>query len=222
MQLSSSAAGLITAGVTLGLLFGSGSAGATPPAVSPGDGVAFGDAVCTIGLLGYARDRTPVAVTANHCVPAGKTTTATLGRTVGRVVAQQAGDDFDYALIALPATTQITPAAIAAPPAVGDTVCKQGTTTGRTCGPVTAVSSHQLTADVRAAGGDSGGPLFNTSGQIVALTNRAADGWYTDPLPLLRSIAGVGPAWPTVFIRADAIARDLSGRAAFPTPSTAD
>jgi len=65
----------------------------------------------------------------------------------------------------------------------GMTLCKQGATTGRTCGPVIESSSSKVKFAARIAPGGSGGPVwgYTTNGSIfaVGITIRQSVDGYT-------------------------------------------
>ncbi|MBF6210069.1 hypothetical protein IU433_03055 [Nocardia puris] len=134
-----------------------------------GSGVVFGyRAVCTLTAIGHDREGRLVGLTAGHCTEVGQPVHAehaTHAGVIGTVVARQLADDwavieFDAARVAPRrevAGTVIT--GIGGPPEPGDVVCKNGRTSGHSCGVVWDRHDWWFRNQVCSQPGDSGGPV---------------------------------------------------------------
>ncbi|MBL1073345.1 peptidase S1 [Nocardia sp. 2] len=136
-------------------------------------------AECTLTAVGYDRENRLVALTAGHCGEVGARIAAEYTRSGGIGVIANKDDYFDWAVIALDPdrvlpTRQVGPSVIngiGAGPRVGDIACKNGRTTGYTCGPVWETNETFFRSQVCANHGDSGGPVLlgdRLIGMVVA------------------------------------------------------
>lgn len=140
-----------------------------------GSGIAIGEDdpaglwLCTLTTVGYDRAGRPVGITAGHCGNPGeriRAETALGAGEVGRIVDTDyywdwAVIEFDPAKVTL--VRAVGPAVVAgigARPAVLQTVCKNGRTTGFSCGPVWENLSGGFSSHVCADYGDSGSPVL--------------------------------------------------------------
>ncbi|WP_225731620.1 MULTISPECIES: S1 family peptidase [unclassified Nocardia] len=183
-------------------VFSGGTASAEGPAVLGGGSGLYietsePDTVseCTLTAIGFDRDNKLVGLTAGHCGEIGMRVAAEYSPksgVVGKVAAKSV--DNDWAVIELdPArvspTRQVAQSVIAgigAPPKVGDIVCKNGRTTGFTCGPAWETKQAWFRSQVCANHGDSGAPVLmgdKLVGMVVAGSDFKA-GPITVPLPL--------------------------------------
>lgn len=171
---------------------------------------------CTVGFTGHDRHGQAIAVTAGHCAPDHPSVPAFFDFSTvpaGTLIAVSPLNGLDFAAVRLQHGISAATSILAAPPRVGTIVCKVGRVSGRTCGPITAVSPTTVTALIRVVWGDSGGALIDADGRTIAITSHAAIAHQaTDPAPAMqqfaRSMLG-GPTTPTVFVRTDAIATQL-------------
>ncbi|MCM6777686.1 S1 family peptidase [Nocardia sp. CDC159] len=146
---------------------------------APGMALNTDDKRCSLGLSGHIGD-IQYGVTAGHCFQGGKAVFAHDGFRMG-VYEQGFGSDdtveqLGFALVryepnvaaaaTLPDRLTITSAE--AVPAVGEEVCHIGSTTGTTCGPVTAVQNGYFVADFPSEKGDSGGIVYRRGGPGAA------------------------------------------------------
>lgn len=164
------------------------------PAITPGAGIASHNAdwtdgtSCTAGWLAHDQAGRPVMLSAGHCdhgAVAMKWTQTGAYETIGTFTKTidegSSGDETDIGLIALsnnsiPSDTRVLsrrPVEGATTDVkVGDILCKYGTITGRTCGPIL---DQPTASKVRfgAAGeqGDSGGPVYliRPNGDAIAV-----------------------------------------------------
>lgn len=179
------------------------------PTVSPGSmlRITVGEYGCTVGITGTDRTGQPFAVTAGHCASkVGDLAYPGLSLDpIGTVRAVSKLFDLDYALIRVNGTVPET--IVAAPPKVGQRVCKTGRMTGVTCGPITAVTAKDIVVRVKAFPGDSGGPLQDQAGRVIGITSRANLPLSTPPIAAIGHW-GLQLASPKEvrFVRADRIA----------------
>lgn len=165
-------------------LLPSGTAAAAGPAVlGPGSGIAIGTSepdlfsLCTLTAIGYDGADRLVGITAGHCGEVGAPVLAENSVGTG-VVGRLAELDYywDWAVIEFDAgkvdpvrqITQSTVAGIGAPPGPLQTVCKNGRTTGFTCGPVWETLPEGFSSHVCADYGDSGSPVL-VGDQLVGM-----------------------------------------------------
>ncbi|WP_029930441.1 S1 family peptidase [Nocardia otitidiscaviarum] len=135
---------------------------------------------CTLTAIGFDRDDRLVGLTAGHCGEVGARIAAEYSidsGTIGVIAEKSEGND--WAVIAfdpdrVAPTRQVAQTVIngvGAPPNIGDNVCKNGRTTGFTCGVVWETKPGYFRSQVCADQGDSGGPVLlgdQLVGMIVA------------------------------------------------------
>ncbi|MFI9510678.1 S1 family peptidase [Nocardia sp. NPDC052566] len=167
----------------------SGHASAAPAVIGGGSGIYVEQpdpnmvAECTMTAVGYDRDNRLVALTAGHCGEVGARVLAeqsVRSGVLGTIANKNA--DNDWAVIELDAArvapsrqiAQSVVAGLGAPPRIGDMVCKNGRTTGFTCGPVWETKPAYFRSQVCADHGDSGAPVLigdRLVGMVVAGSN---------------------------------------------------
>ncbi len=162
------ASALVLAGVLVG---GGGIASAADPVpVGGGTPVVIGDrSICTVTVVGTDDAGRSVGLTAGHCGRPGDAVApeSDSGRVVGRIA--RVVDDYDTAVIEfdsaaiLPVATigETTITRVGAPPSFADAVCKQGRSTGRTCGLTVGdvLGTQQAFSALCVGQGDSGAPV---------------------------------------------------------------
>lgn len=130
--------------LVLGVSTGSGSAQPGPPVIGGGSGIVIDDeALCTVTTVGKDAQGRLVGLTAGHCGGAGASISAEASRGAGRIGRIAFTDtNLDYAVI------EFDPALIIPSPRIGNVTitglgdapgfpaitCKEGRTTGNTCG----------------------------------------------------------------------------------------
>ncbi|WP_431955430.1 S1 family peptidase [Nocardia lijiangensis] len=161
------AAGVLPAGVQAGL-----ARAADPAVLGGGSGIVVGDqGVCTLTTIGHDAAGRLVGLTAGHCSAAGTSITAEANRDAGVVgTFAYTNEDMDYAVIEFDpddvvpvnrvGNTTIT--ALGGPVQFPDIACKQGYTTGQTCGLAygdVLQTSNWAWTQICVLPGDSGGPI---------------------------------------------------------------
>ncbi|MBF6333780.1 hypothetical protein IU452_35355 [Nocardia transvalensis] len=135
---------------------------------------------CTLTAIGFDRTDRLVGLTAGHCGEVGARLLAEYdpeAGVVGHIAAKS--EDFDWAVIEFDAarvvpTRQVAQSVIngtGTAPRTGDNVCKNGRTTGFTCGIVWETHPAWFASHVCADYGDSGSPVLmgdRLIGMIVA------------------------------------------------------
>ncbi|WP_280266471.1 trypsin-like serine protease [Nocardia wallacei] len=137
-------------------------------------------ALCTLTAIGYDREDKLVGITAGHCaenagVLVGSEAMPNAGP-LGFVAVQDAQDDwavieFDPARVT--PVRQVGPSTltgIGASAAAGEILCKNGRTTGFTCGVVWNADPVQSVSQICAGHGDSGGPVLRGA-ELVGMVN---------------------------------------------------
>ncbi|RMI30844.1 peptidase S1 [Nocardia stercoris] len=149
---------------------------------------------CTITAVGTDRDNDLVALTAGHCGEIGARVAAEENLHAGSVgVIVNKSSTGDWAVIVLnpgkvAPVRQVGPTVIdtvGGHPRVGDLACKNGRTTGFTCGPIWETHSTYFRSELCANHGDSGAPVLEGNrvvGMVVAGTDFTA-GPIDIPLP---------------------------------------
>ncbi|MGV9414289.1 S1 family peptidase [Nocardia sp. NPDC003693] len=138
-----------------------------------------GTADCTLTAVGYDSADRLVALTAGHCGQVGSRIAAEYTRSGGIGVIAEKSEGNDWAVILLDPervspTRQVGPTSInglGAPPRLGDMACKNGRTTGYTCGLVWETHNSYFRSQVCANHGDSGAPVLvgdRLVGMVVA------------------------------------------------------
>lgn len=183
--------------VVVGVLFSAvmtapiGVASSSDGVLSPGTTVSMwgstSHVVCTAGFLARNRRGTEVLLEAGHCDHGGELT-MTAGRAGGQVpvggfvVSEPGGDNTDAAdigVVRLEKNVPVQPSIAGTIPvrgslsylAPGQTLCKVGAVTGRSCGPVIESSASKVRFSAAVAPGDSGGPVYamRSDGSAVAV-----------------------------------------------------
>lgn len=200
----------LVAAMTAPMLVPTGGAQAAgPAALGGGSGVYVEDLTtkdqvseCTLTAIGYDRENRLVAITAGHCGEVGARLLAEKSTKSGVIgVISEKSDDNDWAVIELNAdrvapvrkVAQSVINGIGSNPRVGDTVCKNGRTTGYTCGLVWESNPEYFRSQVCANHGDSGGPVLigdRLVGMVVAATNFTA-GPINIELPLCKGAGDI-------------------------------
>jgi hypothetical protein len=149
-----------------------GAAAAADDKIPIGGGTAIvinGDTFCTLTTIGTDNTGALVGFTSAHCGGPGAPVAAE-GVDVGPIGTMVAGNDnLDYAVIRFD-PAKVTPVAnvggfaidgIGPDPGVGDVACKQGRTTGNSCGVTWGPGQDPGTIVMQVCGqpGDSGGPV---------------------------------------------------------------
>lgn len=173
------ASALVLAGLVVG---GGGIASAADPVpVGGGSPVVIADrSICTVTAVGTDDAGRSVGLTAGHCGGPGDAVTPEFDRdrVVGHIV--RVLPDYDTAVIefdageALPVTTvgETTITRVGAPPSFADAVCKQGRSTGRTCGLTVGdvLGTQQAFSALCVGQGDSGAPVVEGDA-VIGMVN---------------------------------------------------
>ena len=165
-------------------LLGANTAVAAPgtPVLGGGSGIIVDDAFeCTLTTIGYDGAGRLVGLTAGHCGGAGaavKAESNTKFGVIGRFA--YSSKDLDYAVIEFDAARVIpvnrigntTITNIGNPPGFLNLICKEGRTTGNTCGLAygDVFQSNETWSQMCVIEGDSGGPVVMGS-TLVAMVN---------------------------------------------------
>ncbi|QIS02169.1 serine protease [Nocardia brasiliensis] len=180
-----------------------------PAVIGGGSGIVIDDAAqCTVTTVGHDRQGRLVGLTAGHCGEPGATISAEAAPgagPIGRIAFRNT--DLDYALIEFdPATIvpvsrigNLTITGIGAPPDFPAVTCKEGRTTGTTCGIVwgdLAGSGTETWTQMCVIEGDSGAP-------VVAGTTLVG---------MVNAYLGVGCLGPELGTNMTAIVGDLDAR----------
>ncbi|AYF79372.1 peptidase S1 [Nocardia yunnanensis] len=175
--------------VSATLLFGAPADAAAPVVLGGGSGVYVEDLTssdsvsdCTLTAVGYDNKNQLVGLTAGHCGEVGARVAAEYTRSGGIGVIANKSADMDWAIIVFN-PDRVTPTrtvaqsvinSVGAPPQIGENVCKNGRTTGFTCGPVWETKALTFRSQVCANHGDSGAPVLRGDqlvGMVVAGTD---------------------------------------------------
>ncbi|MFI8568263.1 serine protease [Rhodococcus sp. NPDC078407] len=154
----------------------------TPAALGGGSGIIVGgQAECTLTTIGNDRDGNLVGFTAGHCGQAGASIVpeydTSLGE-VGRIAFSN--PEYDYALIQFDRAKvapinrvgNVTISQVGPPTAFPNIVCKEGRTTGNTCGLAYGdiLQSQETWAQLCVVEGDSGSPVV-VGNTLVGMVN---------------------------------------------------
>ncbi|QBJ96169.1 serine protease [Rhodococcus sp. ABRD24] len=165
-------------------MLGVGTATAAPPktVLGGGSGIVIDDMYqCTLTTIGYDNAGRLVGITAGHCGDAGATVVSESAPDAG-VVGQfvVSNSDYDYAVLQFdpakvqPVNTigQVTITEIGKPAQFPAVACKQGRTTGHTCGVVYGdlLQSQETWTQMCVIEGDSGSPVV-VGTTLVAMVN---------------------------------------------------
>lgn len=135
---------------------------------------------CTLTAIGYDRENRLVGITAGHCGEIGARIAGEYSvrtGTVGIIAEKSAGNDWAVVLLdpeRVSPTRQVAQSVIngiGGDAKLGDNVCKNGRTTGFTCGPVWETNDGYFRSQVCADHGDSGAPVLlgdRVVGMLVA------------------------------------------------------
>lgn len=167
-----------------------GTAAADPVTLGGGSGIVVnGDAFCTLTTIGTDSHGDLIGFTSAHCGGPGAVVAVEGAEAAGPVGTMVAGNDaLDYAVIKFD-PAKVTPTnnvdgfvidGLGPDPRTGDVVCKQGRTTGNSCGVTWGPGQDPGTfiSQVCGAPGDSGAPL-TVNNKLVGMLHGA----FTDDLP---------------------------------------
>lgn len=176
--------------------------------VGPSTPILIGDSLCTTMVSGYDSKGNSIAITAGHCGNPGDDVISAddpKGTVIGTFVKSGAKDN---GVILLNKKTTLSrsynDATITSLGGSAKQVCKTGITTGTSCGPTIIQVGDELTAQICAAPGDSGAPVY-AGGRLVGLVS---GGFSTLP-PCITPLQG--PLHSPVFISTwDGIQADLN------------
>ena len=151
--------------------------------------VVDGDTLCTLTTIGHDNSGELIGFTSAHCGGPGAQVAAEGAEGGGPVGTMVAGNDsLDYAVIRFD-PGRVTPVAsfdgfaingIGPDPAFGEVACKQGRTTGNSCGVTWGPGQDPGTIVMQVCGqpGDSGGPV-TVNNMLVGMIHGA----FSDALP---------------------------------------
>ncbi|APA94852.1 S1 family peptidase [Nocardia seriolae] len=182
-------AAIAAAAVSSSLLFAGPADAAPVVTLGGGSGVYVEDLTskdtvsdCTLTAVGYDNKNQLVGLTAGHCGEVGARVAAEYTRSGGIGVIAQKSEDMDWAIIVFN-PERVTPTrkvaqsvinSVGSPVQIGENVCKNGRTTGFTCGPVWETKALTFRSQVCANHGDSGAPVLRGDqlvGMVVAGTD---------------------------------------------------
>lgn len=197
------AAAFVSVGIGGAAFSGAGIASAAPAvALGGGSGILLPDTdpsdpevigLCTLTAVGYNHAGSLVALTAGHCGQVGDRIAAEYqpgAGIIGRFVYSSPISDIsvidldDSKVAPLRTVGATTINGIGTPPALGTIVCKEGRTTGNTCG-ITWGYDHvygEVVEHACSMPGDSGGPLVVGDRLVGLVSNGYTPGCF-DPLP---------------------------------------
>lgn len=172
----------VTAGALATGVVGSASAAPAPAVLGGGSGIVVNDELlCSITTIGHDNAGRLVGLTAGHCGDAGSPVVAEYkpdSGVVGTIVVSNS--DYDYAVIQFdPAKVtpvnrvgNVTITSIGAPALFPQVACKEGRTSGNTCGIVYGdlLQSQETWSQTCVIEGDSGAPLV-VGTTLVAMVN---------------------------------------------------
>lgn len=176
-----------------------------------------GDTFCTLTTIGTDNTGQLVGFTSAHCGGPGAQVAAEAARARGPVGTMVAGNDnLDYAVIRFD-PAKVTPVAdfggfaingIAPDPAVGQVICKDGRTTGDSCGVTFGPGQDPGTIVAQLCGqpGDSGGPVTADNmlvGMVHGAFSELLPGCVTKYIPLHT---------PAVVVSINAVLADVTNK----------
>lgn len=187
-----------------------GAATAQPAApLGGGSGILLGEQIaCTLTTIGYDRAERLVGLTAGHCARSGTPVRAEQAPQAGVIGTVAVVDEvLDYAVIAFD-RERVSPVrqvaatliiGIGSPPRPGDLVCKNGRTSGHSCGPVQYAHPWWFQNRVCSQPGDSGGPV--TVGDRLVGMNVGHFGAQTLGSPVLDVVCRIPAHDPAVAVQ---------------------
>ena len=185
----------IAAAVAVGAALAAPVSAAAPAQAAPlpmggGSGIVIdGDTLCTLTTIGHDAAGNLIGFTSAHCGGPGAKVAAEGAEANGPLGVMVAGNDnLDYAVIRFD-PEKVTPTdnvggfvinGIGPDPAAGQIACKQGRTTGNSCGVTWGPGKDPGTIVMQVCGrpGDSGGPVV-VNGLLVGMIHGA----FSDALP---------------------------------------
>ena len=196
-----------------------GVAGADEPVVLGGGAglVVDGDTLCTLTGIGHDRTGDLIGFTSAHCGGPGAQVAAEGAEGSGVLGVMVAGNDaMDYAVIRFD-PARVTPVAnfggfvitsIGPDPTFGQIACKQGRTTGNSCGVTWGPGQDPGTIVMQVCGrpGDSGGPV-TVNNQLVGMIHGA----FSEKLPTC-VIKYIPLHTPAVVVSINAVLADLEAK----------
>ncbi|MEU6188527.1 serine protease [Nocardia sp. NPDC047038] len=180
-KLAGTAAALAACATLIGAHAGMARA-AAPVVLGGGSGIAVNDqGICTLTTIGHDGAGRLVGFTAAHCGGAGTTVAAAADRDAGVVgTIAQANNDMDYAVIVFEPDKVVpvsrvgntTIAQVGGPAQFPDIACKEGYSTGHTCGLTygDVLESGWTWTQICVVPGDSGGPVV-VGTTLVSMVN---------------------------------------------------
>ncbi len=176
-----------------------------------------GDTFCTLTTIGTDNTGQLVGFTSAHCGGPGAQVSAEAAQSRGPVGTMVAGNDvLDYAVVRFD-PAKVTPVAnfggfvingIGPDPAFGDVACKEGRTTGNSCGVTWGPGQDPGTIVMQVCGqpGDSGGPVTVNS-LLVGMIHGA----FSDNLPAC-VIKYIPLHTPAVVMSMNAVLADVAAK----------
>ncbi|MDI9929227.1 serine protease [Rhodococcus sp. IEGM 1354] len=155
---------------------------AAPAALGGGSGIIVGgQAECTLTTIGNDRNGNLVGFTAGHCGRAGDSIVPEYDTSLGEVgTIAFSNPEYDYALIQfqrdrvapISRVGNVTISQVGPPTAFPNIVCKEGRTTGNTCGLAYGdiLQSQETWAQLCVVEGDSGSPVV-VGNTLVGMVN---------------------------------------------------
>jgi hypothetical protein len=179
--------------------------------------VVNGDTMCTLTTIGNDAKGELIGFTSAHCGGPGAHVAAEAAQDRGAVGTMVAGNDnLDYAVIQFD-PAKVAPVAnfdgfaingIGPDPAAGQIACKQGRTTGNSCGVVFGPGQDPGTLVMQVCGqqGDSGGPV-TVNNMLVGMIHGA----FSEKLPVC-IVKYIPLHTPAVAVSINAVLADINSR----------
>ncbi|MFR9801368.1 S1 family peptidase [Pseudonocardia sp. RS010] len=171
-----------------------------------GQRITGGTTRCTLGFSAGSGAQDWI-ITAGHCTRESDEWLDSEGEVIGDG-ARTAGRGVDVGAVpvtaATPALPEVASQAVRGvePAPIGSTVCLYGSTSGKTCGPVTARNRTvnfdgeqqrgMVVASICTAQGDSGGPYITADGQAQGVHSGAGDGCTAYFTPIDQALSSLG------------------------------